>query len=336
MSRILSATQGELRLDLNIAPILNEAAIRRAIEAAGSADLAMYPETEAPQLRAALSKRLGHPIEGIIVGCGSDEIIDLAMRTLVPRGGRIGVLDPSFSIYSHTARSCRVMVENVPTRSELPVAELAGLQADAYFLPSPNNPTGASFPKTAFEALLDRVDGPVVIDEAYAEFARQDLRPLARAYGNALVLRTFSKAYGLPGVRIGYGFGSVDLVERLRSIKMPYNTSSFGERAALAALDDPSYVERTVSLIEEERPQMVAALGAAGWPVWPSKANFLFLGPLGRSREIWTSLRNQGILVKLVEWPGGADGASLRVTIGTREQNQAFLEALREASAWSA
>ena len=331
MSRTLEEEQ-LTRLDLNLAPFLNESAVNRALGSSRAEDFAMYPEVDLPRLRTALSNRLGVPPEALIIGCGSDELIDLAMRTLVPTGGSIGVLAPSFGIYDHAARACGLRVGRVPVQADLPVDALASLRADAYFLPSPNNPTGAAFPRSVFEDLLDRTAAPVIIDEAYAEFARQDLRPLARQRDNVLVLRTFSKAYGLPGIRIGYGLGRPPLVDRLRSVKMPYNVSSFSERVALAALEDSVFVEKVVSAVEAERSRVFRKLQTSGWPVWPSVANFHFVGPISNGAHVRDALRERGIAVKLVDWPGGREGSSLRIGIGTLAQDDRLLEALEKVA----
>ncbi len=334
MSRAVPANEGLIRLDLNALPFLNETAVERALGAAAPQDFAMYPESGVPRLTRAIAEYVGVPVESVLVGNGSDEILDLAMRALVPPGGSIGVIQPSFGMYDHFARACGLSLLRVPARDALPVDALAGLDADAYFLPSPNNPTGAAFAREAFQSLIDCVSVPVLIDEAYAEFARQDLRLLAGVGGRVLVTRTFSKAYGLPGIRVGYALGPQDLIERMRAIRMPYNLSSWSERAALAALEDDSFVERAVAFVEAQRPRLSASLRDAGWPVWPSQANFVLVGPLRRASEIRAALLDRGIVVKPIEWPGGEAGGCLRITIGTEEQNARLLDALKEVEGW--
>ncbi len=320
-----------IRLDLNTAPFLNESALRRTLQSAKFDELVMYPEQNAPLLTNQLAKVLRVPGEDILVGNGSDEVLDLVARALVPRGGSVGVLQPSFSMYDHIASSNGLKLVRVPAEGELPVAKLVSTSADALFLASPNNPTGAAFPQEDFEGLLDQVAIPVLIDEAYAEFAHQDLRHLAARSSNLIVTRTFSKAYGLPGIRVGYAVGPAELIAKARVIKMPYNVSAIGEQIALAALSEDSFVSRVVSIVESQRGTLIEALRSAGWPVWPSQANFFLVGPLPRAARLQAALREQGILVKLVDYPGGDVGQSLRITIGTRTQNAALLEALGRA-----
>ncbi|MGQ0796432.1 MAG: pyridoxal phosphate-dependent aminotransferase [Methanobacteriota archaeon] len=323
-----------VRLDRNVVPFLNEAAVRRALSDATPHDLATYPEPGTPRLQEAIARAVGVTVDRVLVGNGSDEILDLAMRALVPPGGRVGVLAPSFGMYDHVARAGGVTMSRVAARDVLPVAGLAALDVDAYFLASPNNPTGAAFPRDDVVALVDRVDVPVLIDEAYAEFARQDFRDLAGRAGRVIVTRTFSKAYGLPGIRVGYALGPPDRIGRMASIRMPYNLSAWSERAALAALEDGSFVDRAVRDIESRRPVLVAALVDQGWPVWPSGANFLLVGPIARSAEVRETLRRRGVLVKPIDYPGGDAGGCLRITVGTDAQHARLLEALKEAAQW--
>lgn len=336
MSRPVAAFRKPIRLDLNTSPFLNEAAVERAWRTSTPRDLASYPEPGVPRLEAAVAATANVPPEAVIVGDGSDEVLDLAMRALVPRGGSIGVVDPSFGMYDHFARANGLTKRAVPAKDTLPVDELVAVRADAYFVPSPNNPTGTVFPREGFEALMDRVSVPVVIDEAYAEFARQDYRDLAGRDGRGIVTRTFSKAYGLPGIRVGYAIGPPALIGRLRAIRMPYNLSSWSERVALAALGDPSFPAQVVAVVESQRGPFYETLRSAGWPVWPSRANFLFVGPLPEARRIWESLREGGIYVKLVEWPGGKDGACLRITVGSEAENAALISALAGVPPWRA
>lgn len=330
MSRPAVAPASLDRLDLNVAPFLNEAAVERALRGSRPWDLAMYPEPGVPRLEAAIATRVGVAADEVLVGNGSDEVLDLAMRALVPRGGSLGVVEPSFGMYDHFARANGIEVRRARIWDGFPGEALESLRADVYFVASPNNPTGTLFTREEFEGFLDRVDAPVLLDEAYAEFAHQDLRALARERRNVLVTRTFSKAYGLPGIRVGYVLGPRELVARLRAIRMPYNLTSWSERAAFEALEDPGFVERTVAYVERERALLLGALREGGWPVWPSRASFLFVGPLRDAARVHEGLRARGIVVKAVPWPGGDEGTSLRISVGTEDQNVRLLEALGE------
>lgn len=323
-----------VRLDQNILPFLNEVAIRRALSRATPHDLADYPEPGTPRLIDAIARQLGLTVDRVLVGNGSDELLDLAMRALVPSGGSVGVLAPSFGMYDHFARACGISLKRAPARDEFPADALAAFDVDAYFVASPNNPTGAAFPRATVESFLGRVSVPVLLDEAYAEFAHQDFRALAIRHGHVIVTRTFSKAHGLPGIRVGYALGPKDLIARMGSIRMPYNLSAWSERAALTALEDGGFVDRAVAFVEAQRPKLAEALAAQGWPVWPSRANFVLLGPLRRAVEIREALTSRGVLVKPIDYPGGDAGGCLRITVGTDAQHARLFVALKEVAGW--
>ena len=325
-----------VRLDLNTLPFLNEAAVERVLRSARPSDFAKYPEPGLPRLTETIAHRVGLPPECVLVGNGSDEVLDLAFRALVSPGGSVGVISPSFGMFQHFAQACGVQLRPVAAREKLPVDALSTLCVDAYFLPSPNNPTGTAFVREDIEALIESIEAPLLLDEAYAEFARQDFRSLARPDGRVLVTRTFSKAYGLPGIRVGYALGDRDLIERMRRIRTPYNVSSWSERVALAALDDEGFVEKAVAFVEAQRSKLFRSLRATGWPVWPSRANFVFVGPLDRAVEIREALLARGVVVKFVEYPGGNGGGSLRITVGTDADHARLLEALDGVRAWLA
>jgi len=317
-----------VRLDLNTAPFLNEAAIRRAFETAKFEELATYPEKDAPLLTNQLAEVLGVPQEAVLVGNGSDEILDLAARALVPPGGSLGILHPSFSSYEHIANSNRLKIVRVTAGKQLPVSKLVSTHADCWFLASPNNPTGTALTQEDLESLLNQLQAPILIDEAYAEFANQDFRQIAADSSRVIVTRTFSKAYGLPGIRVGYAVAPPRVIAKLREIKMPYNISTISEQVALAAISDNSFVSRVVTTVLSQRQFLFEKLSNDGWPVWPSQANFLLVGPLRDAAGVQAALRKQGILVKLIDYPGENLGQSLRITIGTEAQNALLLEAL--------
>lgn len=334
MSRVDGDLTGPIRLDLNTVPFLNEVALRTACRSTDLQELAMYPEPDSPSLTRALASRLGVRQESILIGNGSDEILDLVIRALIPRGGSIGILLPSFNMYEYLARANGRATIQIPAEETLPVERLTACGADGLILASPNNPTGSVFAREDFEALADETQGPVVIDEAYAEFARQDLRPLAFSRDNVIVIRTFSKAYGLPGIRVGYAVGAVPLLGEMRAIKTPYNVSSISEQVALAALAEDSFPSQTVDFIASERSRLFESLKRSGWPVWPSQANFLLVGPSPQAAKIRAALKDRKVLVKLVDWPGGETGSCIRITVGTAAQNQVLLAALEEMASY--
>ncbi len=321
------------RLDLNTVPELNLEALRRAWEGRSPRDLAAYPDPEATELVEALARKLGVPAEWIVVGHGSDEILGLAVRTLVPYGGRAATLNPTFAMYARFLAAHGGATVPVPEAKELPRAALRRADASVYLLASPNNPTGTAYPAAAYRALAASSPRPVVLDEAYHQFAGQDLLPLARAQPNVVVVRTFSKAYGLPGIRVGYAVGAPEIVQRLRAARPPFSVSSFSIRAALSALADDRFVTRTVARARAGRRTLARGLAGLGWKVWPSQANFLLIGPSPEAVRIHRELGRRGIWVRRIDYPGGAAGGCLRITVGSPEQIARCLGALAEVGA---
>jgi len=193
---------------------------------------------------------------------------------------------------------------------------------------SPNSPTGNAFPRGALETVLRRSKGIVVIDEAYAEFGGQDLVRTAARHPRLIVTRTFSKAYALAGLRVGYAVGTAEAIDALLRVKPPFNVGAFAEAAAIAALRDRRFVDGVVRAIRSERVRIAAALRALGARPYPSDANFL-LADVGRpSDAVGRALRRAGFLVRtMTDWPGLE--TCIRVTLGPPALNDRFLRALR-------
>lgn len=321
-----------LRMDLNTLPELNLEAIRRACAQSPAETLASYPDPEAAELVAALARKLGVPPGSILTGNGSDEILGLAVRTLIPPGGAVATLDPTFAMYGRFVAAHGGRLRPVPESADFPQAPLRASGAGLFLIASPNNPTGTTYPEAALRDFAGATDRPIVLDEAYHQFAGQDLVPLALAHPNVLVVRTFSKAYGLPGIRVGYGVGHPTLLMRLREAQPPFSVSAFGLRVALAALEDDGFVTRAVAEVRRCRAGFARGLADLGWAVWPSQANFLLVGPSPAAARIARGLRDRGIWVRTIDYPGGPGGSCLRITVGTEAQNRRCLAALEETA----
>ncbi len=319
-----------VRLDLNTVPRLNTGALRAAWRASSPDDLAQYPGSEARALREAIARRLGLRTEMVGIGHGSDELLDLAVRALVPyRGSAVGI-EPSFSMYPRILAAHGGRFVGLPCRRRLPVDRLVRFPADLTLLASPNNPTGAAFAPESLARLLRSTERPMILDEAYAEFAERDALPLLAEYPQLLILRTFSKAHGLPGLRVGYALGRPELLRRLDRLRGPYSVSTFSLRAARAAWNAPEYCRARVREARRERRWLLPRLRAQGWPVAPSSANFHLLGPVTSAAAVAHRLGRAGLRVRRLPPYPSLPGQYLRVTLGTREQNQQLLAALGE------
>ena len=272
--------------------------------------LRRYPDPNFMELRRALAKLNRTTPEKVFVGNGSDEILSLAARCFVDDGGAIGSLDPSYSLYK-TLAAIRG-VEWKPSKD-----------VSLFLWTNPNAPTGTLAPRGEIAAFAKSFRGVVIVDEAYADFARENCMELATAEGNEnlIVMRTFSKSYSLAGLRVGYCVGPVELIDALYKAKDSYNVDAVAQAVALAAVRDQKWMRANVRRIVRTRDAFAKALAAHGWDVLPSESNFVFAKPpakLGTAREVFERLRAKRIFVRY--FPGKLTGERLRITIGTDEQ----------------
>lgn len=311
-----------------------------AIEAgrAALAEVNLYPDGGAMVLREALAKRHGVTPEQIAVGNGSNEIIELLVRTFVGPGETVVTAWPSFVVYRLITQASGREILNAPLRDDrYDLAALAALidrRTKLVFIANPNNPTGTYLPKRSIAAFLDRIPRSVIVvlDEAYAEYATApDYPDGVRDFGSrprTVVLRTFSKIYGLAGLRIGYGVMERELVQYLDCVRQPYNVSSIAQAAALAALGDEDHVRRSQELVVEGRATLEQGLGPLGLKVVPSQANFVLVKLPTDGAPVVERLRAKGILVR--DMRGYDMAQTIRVTIGTAAMNRRVIDALAE------
>ncbi len=308
---------------------------RRVTEALLAADWARYPDFHADALRRDLGALHGHPWEGVLVGNGSNELLGLALEALAPPGGEVLGAEPSFGLYPMFVRRAGAVPRLLPPRSDLrlPVEELlAEVERDPrrpVLLCSPNNPTGDAATPEAVEALLCRLAAPLLLDNAYGELSRHDYRPLLARHPHLLLFRTFSKAWSLAGLRLGYLLAHPDLVAELIKVKLPYNLGHAAALAGRAALAERRAAARRMSVLRGRRPQWAAALAAAGLEVFPSEANFLLVRCRPGSEEEEEEEEEKDQVGK----KRGGRGAVARS--GAEEDQRLRVEARSEATAGS-
>jgi histidinol-phosphate aminotransferase len=331
-----------IRLDSNENPFGPSpraiAAMRKAIATAN-----FYPDDDCSRLRWKLAARHQLPPEQVLVGAGSTELISLLCQTLLAPGLNAVTSERSFIIYSMAVKAAGGQLMEAAMRDDSFDLEaiLAAINANTriVFLANPNNPTGTVLEAAAVERFLARIPDHVVvvIDEAYYEFAMHfaALRKIThsnsleyvREGGSVVVLRTFSKAHGLAGLRVGYVLGQTELLGYCARMRNTFSVSSVGQAAAMAALDDDSHIQRAIENNAAQSRILADGLSALGYRVVPTSANFLFCD-LGEEAAAFAGrLLEEGVAVR----PMGPWGAPhcIRVTIGTGEQNQAFLKAAR-------
>jgi histidinol-phosphate aminotransferase len=297
-----------------------------------------YPDAPARALRSALAERHGVAPEQVVVGNGSCELILLAGQALLDPGTTVVHADPSFSVYPHLAEAAGAEAVAVPLAPDgghdlEAMAEAVDERTRLVVVCNPNNPTGVFRAPERIEALLAGMpaDVAVLVDEAYFDFVdRPDagrLMAVARAAPNLLVTRTFSKAHGLCGLRVGYGVGSTEWVAAIDRVRQPFNTNALAQAAALESLAHPAELARRTGLIVAERRRVAAELAGRGVQARDSEANFLLIDAAEGRHE---DLLRAGVIVR----DGRALGApgTLRVSIGLPEENDAFLSALSQLS----
>jgi histidinol-phosphate aminotransferase len=313
----------------------------KAMEAARRAlgEANWYPDGGSKRLREVLAARNNVRFEEVFVGLGSSEIIDLASRTLL-RPGLDGITsEGSFALFSIAIRASGGNLIQTPMRNYAfdldAIAAAVTPQTRLIYIANPNNPTGTAFGAAEFAAFLKEVPGDVlvVLDEAYREYAARPDLPnslaLFREYNNILTLRTFSKVYGLAGLRIGYGIGHPTLVAEMNKLRTPFNVTSIGQAAALAALDDNDHVRRSVDSNRAERQRLFEELRKLGLSPVPSETNFLFV-PIGpHAKSLCEELLHEGVIVRPMGWMGFPE--AIRISVGSPAENSKLLVALASA-----
>lgn len=326
-----AADAGMLRMDANT----NLLGLNPAIQAAFRRlpELNHYPTAYSDDLRRDLATLHGVSEESIVAGNGSDEILDFLAKAFLNPDDVAAVAAPSFVMQKFYASINLGRVVEVPLRGpdfQLDVDGLLKTKAKLYLIASPNNPTANCFDPAALEALIDRSGAVVAIDEAYAEYCTQNFIPRIARAPNLVVLRTFSKAYGLAGLRVGYALAQPPLVRKLYGVKPVFSVNGLGEAIAVEALRDRRFMEESVRVVRSERERLASKLRELGLRPCRSDANFMLVD-LGRpSAPVREALRRRKILVRDMADFAGLENC-LRVTVGRPEHTDAFLGALREA-----
>lgn len=286
--------------------------------------LRRYPDPVFTELRAELAKLNGCKPENIFVGNGSDEVLSVAAKTFVEDDEAIGSLDPSYSLYKTLAD-----IRNVPWVGVdcAQVRKFDDPKVSLFLWTNPNAPTGVFAPKKQIAAFAKKFKGVVIVDEAYADFAKENCMDMAVKRGNAnlMVMRTFSKSYSLAGLRVGYCVGPVELIDAMYKVKDSYNIDALAQAVALAAVKDQRWMLKNTAKVVKTRAWFAAELEKRGWDVLPSEANFVFAKPpAGNAAEIFTALKKRNVFVRYFSAPKTAE--RIRITIGTDAQMKTLLK----------
>ncbi|UOQ92062.1 histidinol-phosphate transaminase [Halobacillus shinanisalinarum] len=300
-------------------------------------ELPFYPEVTSPILAEKLANRLEVSPDQIIFGSGSDEVIRLLSRTYINEGDEVVMAGVTFPRYK-----TNVVIEGgVPVEIDMQngthdldaMYQAINEKTKMVFVCNPNNPTGTIVEKEALRRFIEKVPSHVmlVMDEAYYEYADSsqylETLPLLNQYENMVILRTFSKVYGLAALRIGYGLMSSEMVSHLRKVKEPFNVNRLAEAAASASLDDDEFMHESINLNREGREYLNNSFDHMNLGYFPTQTNFIMVDVGAPAEEVYEYLLDEGIIIR----PGHLMGypTMIRVTIGKKEDNQRFIECLQ-------
>jgi len=328
--------QGWTKLNTNECPFPPSPRVGEAI-AATLARLPKYPDPASVALRQSVAEVHGVPVESVLIGNGSDEILGLLTRLFCDAGRPGGAMVPSYSLYPVLLRIQDAPFIEVPYAEDfqLPIEAISSCGADLFFLTSPNAPSGVGYASSQIEALARQFPGVLVVDEAYGDFATETAISLVGKLPNLCVTRSFSKSYGLAGLRVGYLLGPPELVRLLDGIRDAYNVDALAQMGAAAAIRDRAYFHSVITRIRGIRAGVIERFRERQWRLYPSEANFVFVQPRRANgttgaevaRECFAFLESQRVLVRYFgdhaltrEW--------LRISVGSEEQMQILMQAI--------
>ncbi|NLK20504.1 MAG: histidinol-phosphate transaminase [Epulopiscium sp.] len=295
-------------------------------------NLNFYPDTDSTELRRTIASYWNLNMENIILGVGSDQLIDCMMKVFLDPKDKVVMPTPSFSMYSQTT----ILNHGIPIEVELNedytysweniIKACRRNNPKLLILCSPNNPTGNILSKVHIEEIAKNVDCPILVDEAYGEFADETGIELINEYPNIVIFRTFSKAYGLAGLRVGYGIGSKEMIDAIYLTKPPYNLSTLSQKIATWVLEDAKSYKKRISYLKNERDDLLEELKKIpDIKVSPSDANFILIET--RDLNLDKKLEKRGIFVR--SFKGNQNSLLLRITVGYKEQNKMLIDALK-------
>lgn len=328
---------GLIKLNTNENPYPPSPKVLAALRAAIDARLRLYPDPQATAFREKLAARYGFAVEQFIAGNGCDDILNLCVRAFCGQGERLAYFWPSYSLYPVLAD-----IQGA-AKVELPLGE--NFQFEAHpallrqltgvklvFITQPNAPSGVWLQKVELQRVIEETDGVVVLDEAYVDFAADNCLDFVREYDNVIVARSFSKSFALAGMRLGWAVGPRELIAALEKVKDSYNVNRLTQIAGETALDDWAYFEETTRKVKATRQRVSGQLEQWGFAVLPSQTNFVFAKPPApfTAKQWFDRLRERKILVRW--WDAERIRDYARISIGTDDEMDRFLEVTRETT----
>ena len=320
-----------LKLNTNESPYPPSPRVFDAVRTALTGDrLRKYPESLGSSFRRSAGQVLGVDPDGIVIGNGSDDILTILTRAFVPEKGLVVSPTPSYLLYRSLAEIQGARFQAVPFAADWSLPEPWPVpDADILFLSNPNSPSGTVVPTSAVSRLATQIRGPLIADEAYADFAGESALALAQERGaNVIVTRSLSKSYCLAGIRFGFAVTSPEIASELVKVKDSYNCDVLSLAAARAALEDQDYLRQTCAKIIATRARLERGLAALGFAVTPSRANFVWCRRSDRAvKPLYEELKRRKILIRYMTFAGYGDG--LHISVGSDAEIDRLLGELR-------
>lgn len=319
-----------IKLNSNENPFPPSPRVKEILRKMAYEDLRLYPDPVSLELRERLGTLYGFSPNQIICGNGSDDILNIIIRTFAQPGEAIGFFEPTFPLYRVLGMIHGVKIISIPLAEPYDHPPMPSKRLKVFFLANPNSPVGFGYPTVLISQMAQRTNGIFVVDEAYAEFSKGNALSLVRDFENVIVVRTVSKSYSLAGVRLGYAIGHEKWIGEMFKVKDPFNVTRFTQAVVAAALEDQEYFRKNISRIVERREWFTREATALGYRVIPSQANFIFPQPpqKGRGVKFYEALLSRKVLTRYYDEEGLKDG--VRLTIGTKEDMVFTLRVLKE------
>ena len=290
-----------------------------------------YPNTYSDNLRDALAELYDLERSNFVVGSGSDEMLDVSFKTFTEWGDNCVSPVPSYTLYDYFVEmnGGKAIGVDLTEEFQLDVDAMLKPEAKIIIMPSPNNPTGNSFKSKDIEEILNRSKGSVIVDEAYGEYADESMVSRVNEFENLIVLRTFSKAYAMAGLRVGYAVASKPIADMMNCVKIPYSLNAISEWAAVAAVKDQEFIRRSVEMVRAERPYLADGLRKLGFEPFPSDSNFIMAKAPVDHAMLVSQLKAKGVMIRDFGSKRRTENC-IRTTVGTRELNDLLLSKIEE------
>lgn len=322
-----------IRMDTSVNVVGPNPAVKNVLESCMNMEVNQYPSPYSDNLRRALAEKYNLEEDNFVVGNGSDELLDVSFKSFLESGDTVVAPHPSYVLHSFFVKINGGKFETVDLLPgfQLDVDGMLEKKSKMIILCTPNNPTSNCFKKEDVKRLIEEYEGPIIVDEAYAEYSSEGFIPYINEFDNLIVTRTFSKAYGLAGMRVGYLAANKKLATMMQKVKIPYSLNKISEAVAVAALQNTEYLKTGQRIVNEQREKLSKGLSELGFEVFPSEGNFIMFRVNVPSDEFVSRLAAKGILIRDFGKRRMLENC-VRTTIGTEELNKLLLDKIKEVN----